>query len=329
MNFIKTLFLFFSITWATISTARTVTAKATGNWGSTTTWNPAIVPVCGDTIIIPASYTVTVDAVYDYASGACASKPICIIVSGELYFTNNHELDLATGSNLYIENGGTVASQNHGSNTFITINGVTEWTGNSQGSTTGVSGVVSISSGGIITPIQLLTFTVLPQNGAALINWATASEANNKYFTIEKSTDGANFNVFTTVNSKAQNGNSTATINYQTIDENPANGISYYRLKQTDYNGQYKYFTMAPVYFTEIKNNTFMATPNPCNGYFTLQTTNQTQTLQIFDQTGNPVLTESINGTSLINVSTLTNGIYTLSLIGNSNTQNKKLVIIK
>jgi hypothetical protein len=85
-----------------------------------------------------------------------------------------------------------VASQNHGNNTFITVNGTTEWTGNSQGGTTGVATTTSISSGGIVQPIELLSFTAELKSNKVAINWQTVTETNNQYFTIEKSADGTN-----------------------------------------------------------------------------------------------------------------------------------------
>ncbi|NRA10572.1 MAG: hypothetical protein HRT57_01295 [Crocinitomicaceae bacterium] len=55
------------------------------------------------------------------------------------------------------------------------------------------------------------------------LNWSTASEINNDLFTVERSKDGA--------------GNANSTLTYYDLDRNPLNGISYYRLKQTDFDG--------------------------------------------------------------------------------------------
>ena len=268
----KFLFVFCALVFINKMFSTTITAKASGGWGVTaTTWSPAIVPTCGDTVVIPAGFTVTVDGNYDLASGACSAKPTCIIVSGTLYFSNNNDLALAANSAIYIENGGTVSSQNHGNNTYITVAGVTEWTGNNQGSTSGVSGTVSISSGGVIvTPIELLTFTAAPNGNKVAINWQTVTETNNQYFTIERSADGKNFSELTRLNSVAPNGNSTSLLSYQFFDESPFSGASYYRLKQTDYNGKFAYFNMVSVDFLKSKNITFTVYPNPNLGEFTV-----------------------------------------------------------
>jgi hypothetical protein len=268
----KNLFITCVLVFTNKAFSRTITAVASSGWGVTaTTWSPAVVPTCGDTVVIPAGITVTVDGNYDLASGACSSKPSCLIISGTLYFTNHNALNLAVGSAFYIENGGTVSSQNNGSNTYITIGGTTEWTGGNQSSTTGVSGTVSISGGGIVvTPIELLNFAAKPNGNKVAINWQTITETNNQYFTIERSADGTHFSELTRLNSAAPNGNSTSLLSYEYFDENPFSGASYYRLKQTDYNGKFAYFTMVSVDFLKSKNITFTVYPNPNMGEFTV-----------------------------------------------------------
>jgi hypothetical protein len=95
-------------------------------------------------------------------------------------------------------------------------------------------------NGAIPLPIDLLYFNVEFQQtlNRILIKWQTGSEINNDYFTIEKSTDGINFKEIKTI--KGQ-GNSSLTTNYFEYDDNPHFGISYYRLKQTDFDGTYSY----------------------------------------------------------------------------------------
>lgn len=94
-------------------------------------------------------------------------------------------------------------------------------------------------------PIELLSFKaecLSPSGGGAgggiALIWQTSSEQNNNYFTLEKSFDGENFSVFTQTPSQ---GNSNNLQNYSAIDYSPFNGNNYYRLKQTDLDGQYSY----------------------------------------------------------------------------------------
>src|ERR1700757_535140 len=292
------LFVVYSNIFATV-----ITAKATAGWGSPTTWSPAQAPACGALVVIPSGFSVSVYGNYDLASGACASKPTAIIIYGELYFTNNNSLDLATGSAIYIEQGGTVASQNHGSNTFITVNGTTAWTGGNQGSTTGVATTTSISSGGIVQPIELLSFTADLKSDKVEINWQTVTETNNQYFTIEKSVDGSKFSELTKVNSAALKGNSTFLLSYQFIDENPLSGASYYRLKQTDYNGKFAYFNVVSVDNTQKRNIKFIVYPNPNLGEFTVNFSgienNHEVQIILCDELGKEVYSTSVYSNSI------------------------------
>ena len=91
---------------------------------------------------------------------------------------------------------------------------------------------------GILLPIELGTFTGLHNGRSVVLNWTTISETNNEYFTIQRTLDGVIFEDIGTVSGA---GNSQTDIEYEFFDYAPFLGTSYYRLKQTDYDGQYKY----------------------------------------------------------------------------------------
>lgn len=92
-------------------------------------------------------------------------------------------------------------------------------------------------------PIELMSFTGKVDNGNVILKWATASELNNDFFTIEKSEDGIFFEVVGYVDGT---GNSNSVIQYSFIDENPFE-LAYYRLKQTDYDGAFAYSSIIKV----------------------------------------------------------------------------------
>lgn len=117
-------------------------------------------------------------------------------------------------------------------------------------------------------PVELLSFTAVPDKGKVDLKWTTATELNNKDFVIERSADGTNFKELLTVPSKAPNGNSTKKLEYASVDASPLNGTSYYRLHQNDYNGQKKYFNVVSVTFGTDKYTTFTVYPNPNQGQF-------------------------------------------------------------
>jgi len=84
-------------------------------------------------------------------------------------------------------------------------------------------------------PIQLLSFNAVKNNQQVDCKWATAIEVNNDYFTIERSEDALNFNPIGIINGA---GNSNLILNYSFTDFNPLGGVNYYRLRQTDFDGQ-------------------------------------------------------------------------------------------
>ena len=87
-------------------------------------------------------------------------------------------------------------------------------------------------------PIELLYFKGSVYNSDNILHWSTASEDNNDYFTIEKTKDGIDWEV---VDREPGAGNSSNQLYYSLVDENVESIINYYRLKQTDYDGKFKY----------------------------------------------------------------------------------------
>lgn len=105
----------------------------------------------------------------------------------------------------------------------------------------GVNSLTSfvVMSGSSPLPIELLSFNAsLNQNKQADIIWKTANEVNNDYFTVERSRDKIQVEEIEKIDGA---GTSNEMLNYKIIDKNPLKGISYYRLKQTDFNGQSTY----------------------------------------------------------------------------------------
>ncbi len=84
-------------------------------------------------------------------------------------------------------------------------------------------------------PIKLLSFTGQKLGENNELKWTTATEINNAFFTIEKTTDGNHYTVVGTVNGA---GNSIAQIDYILTDYKVDKTLNYYRLLQTDYDGQ-------------------------------------------------------------------------------------------
>jgi hypothetical protein len=111
-------------------------------------------------------------------------------------------------------------------------------------------------------PIKLLSFTGVCYNQSIILKWSTATETNNDYFSIEQSIDGINWRIVTKVDGA---GNSSSLKNYSVIDIEPFNDISYYRLKQTDFNGVFKYSAIIAIENCREDISELAIYPNPAN----------------------------------------------------------------
>lgn len=115
-------------------------------------------------------------------------------------------------------------------------------------------------------PIELVSFTGRVDDGTVVLKWTTAAEINNDFFTIEKSDDGINFESVGFVDGS---GNSNSLISYEYVDENPFK-LTYYRLKQTDFDGAYTFSSIIKVSEEICSTNQIEITG--CNGIVNVMT---------------------------------------------------------
>jgi hypothetical protein len=123
----------------------------------------------------------------------------------------------------------------------------------------------NLSSGGVyptnsfaVLPVTLLHFNAEEATaGAVNLTWSTAMEVNNDHFTLERSSDGTHYTVIGTVPGKGDN---NQPVNYFFTDQSPEQGINYYRLTQTDRDGQSKILGNRTVEVAEIA---LRVGPNP------------------------------------------------------------------
>ncbi len=99
---------------------------------------------------------------------------------------------------------------------------------------------------GYALPVELFTFILQKKGFGNFLSWQTASELNNSHFSIERSTDGLNFREIGIVQG---NGTTTEPQHYKFVDESPAKGTNYYRLKQMDFDGKFEYSKVVSVNF--------------------------------------------------------------------------------
>lgn len=145
-------------------------------------------------------------------------------------------------------------------------------------------------------PVELLSFDATINQNQVDLTWATASEKNNDFFTIERTVDGIDFEEIGKV---AGQGNSSIKNEYAFTDTRPKNGVSYYRLKQTDYNGEFEYFEVKSV---SIQKDDFVSSayPNPAILNRTtvfVPKTSSIVTLNVRNVLGQTILSKEIDAT--------------------------------
>jgi hypothetical protein len=194
------------------------------------------------------------------------------------------------------------------------------------------------SVGGTGLPIELLYFNAsLNDDKTVALNWATEQEINNEYFTVEHSADGT---LFEEVIEVAGAGNSVKALYYSATDNNPLEGVSYYRLKQTDFDGIFKYCDMVTVNNTAETQIDVTIYPNPVTGNeFTIDLGQQSfsvndevlGTVRVVNMLGELVMLQNINPSGKSNVrlpDNLAKGMYILQLDVN-NSVTTKLIVTK
>lgn len=133
-----------------------------------------------------------------------------------------------------------------------TLDWLEDGTVNPSNNTVSISGVESFSDLYAMDntderlPIVLISFKAFPLKNGVNLKWVTAIEENNQLFTIERSQDGKEFTPVLYVEGA---GNTNSLRSYTATDLTPILGRSYYRLKQTDFNGQFEYSEVISVLF--------------------------------------------------------------------------------
>jgi len=206
--------------------------------------------------------------------------------------------------------------------------------GSGSAGSAGGSGSNPASTGGSPLPIQLLSFTAIYSQSQRVVyvNWSTVSEKNNKSFTVEKTVDGENWYVVTEL---AGTGNSNEVKNYSTIDNYPYDGVSYYKLKQTDDDGSFTYSPVLAINVQMKEQNDISIIPNPANKVITVSYISNVicnSTIKVFDNTGKLIdtieqPTQSGKNSAEINVSDYNNGVYLISIDNSSTHYSAKLIV--
>lgn len=165
-------------------------------------------------------------------------------------------------------------------------------------------------------PIELLNFSATALPDHVLLNWATASETNNAWFEVERSHNLADWNL---VCRQPGAGNSNSVLSYADKDLQPVQGISYYRLKQTDFDGSESLSNPVAVNYNTSGSNWQVSAFIP-QGELTqifLDRPVQNLSLEVFDASGRRIESHEFNGkqtTLQLNLNYLSTGVFWIRL---------------
>ena len=146
---------------------------------------------------------------------------------------------------------------------------------------------------GTTIPVELTSFAAIVNGNSVILSWSTATETNNFGFTVERK---SNFTEWTSIDFVNGNGTSVTTNNYSFTDKGLSPGIYSYRLKQTDYNGTFKYYNLTETIEIGLPEEfaLFQNYPNPFNPSTVISWQSPVgirQILKVFDILGNEIAT--------------------------------------
>jgi hypothetical protein len=175
----------------------------------------------------------------------------------------------------------------------------------------------------VVLPITLQDFSANQLGKNNIINWQTATENNNKGFSVEQSENG---NTWKSIGFVQGNTNSSIKLDYNFIDNNPFD-ITYYRLRQEDINGKITYTKIVKV--KRSNSISLEITPNPAQESINivLNKVSNNNTITIVDARGRKVNTSKFNGyRTTIDIGVLAKGIYFVNIVTENGTSVEKFI---
>jgi hypothetical protein len=225
--------------------------------------------------------------------------------------------------------------------TFVSNNGAISMAsgGNLEGRIFSTTGAIAIDQivatklngctiySAIPLPVELLSFTADCSENLVTLNWSTGSENNNNFFTVESSRDGINWN---NIGHVIAAGNSSSTTNYSLVDLTQYFGISYYRLKQTDFDGAIRIFSPISIekcFYSETDLTIF---PNPVKSTFKIDFKGNKEdvlSVSVCDIHGKFIYSSAIFN-SEIRLENVNDGIYFLHLVLKTKRLTRKFSVV-
>ena len=156
-------------------------------------------------------------------------------------------------------------------------------------------------------PVTLLSFSGKVNGATNILSWITASEKNNRLFSIQCSHGEKGFKTIGVIDGA---GNSSQLIHYSFVDNHPETGVNYYRLEQMDYNGQTSFSNTISLVNLDEPVTDLMVFPNPAKDFITVRSRTDYHQTEISDAKGNILYLASFSNE--IDISDWCKGVYFL-----------------
>lgn len=214
---------------------------------------------------------------------------------------------------------------------WVDLSGGPTASGNTEGSTlsgTMIAGIqaVGIGATSVVLPVTFSSFTAKQQGCNAVLNWTTDMEHNNSYFAVERSLDGRNFNTIAQI---AAAGNSTEKKFYTYTDSKPAAGLNQYRIKQVDIDGKHTATGVQALYFNCVEDGVKVY-PNPATRTVNIEASEGSK-IAVYNMIGQRIEVPATGSgrLSILDVSALAAGNYTIHIQDASGVSSHKLTVVK
>lgn len=175
-------------------------------------------------------------------------------------------------------------------------------------------------------PIKLLNFEAeRTSDDLVKLIWETESETDNDFFTIERSTDGEKWEERRRL---AGAGTSNERLSYSLTDKNRLNTTSYYRLKQTDFNGDFEYSKMVSVHPLGLNSSTVSIFPVPSSGIFTIKASEEILQVEVYNVLGENIFSSRASSKLLdIDLGNKPKDVYFIKIHTSNSLLTKRVVI--
>jgi len=216
------------------------------------------------------------------------------------------------------------------------------WTDKGNGGTTGTTAAGTVVSSAVVTgfgpftlasstltnplPVELLSFSAKCEEELVVLRWTTASESDNDFFTIESSVNALDWQTSATVDGS---GTSNVLTNYSWTDvSNPGRDI-YYRLSQTDFDGETTVHDIVYLKNCSTVEKGIRIFPNPAKRIVHLQAEDDVQEIQVLDAEGKQLAAPYDAEYQQLDLGEIPNGVYTIRITTKEQVFYEKVVIMR